>query len=106
MPRPILMQMSTHVSSSPIDRSTCWQAVQAAAQPANPCPPDLRRHPTDDEWFTDDDGKTCDTYTTYVARCSSAWMYDDDDFQAEDMCCACGGGGLQPADGATCEAIP
>jgi hypothetical protein len=60
--------MSTHASSLPIDLPACWQAVQAAAQPANPRPPDLRRHPTDDEWFTDDDGETCRRRTEAAKR--------------------------------------
>jgi len=38
--------------------------------------------------FTDDEGNSCEFYK-YDDECGD---YDDDDFQAEKMCCFCGGG--------------
>jgi hypothetical protein len=43
-----------------------------------------------DGWSTGDiGGDLCDWYETYSGSCG---IYDDDDFQAYDMCCVCGGG--------------
>ena len=41
-------------------------------------------------------GYTCDVWTESPSWCDGAYYYDDTDFTATDLCCACGGGSMAP----------
>jgi hypothetical protein len=45
---------------------------------------------------TDNNGWTCEEYEQNEFNCAFAGLYTDDDFDATQMCCACGGGHTGP----------
>ena len=77
-----------YVSKEP---SACADIVPRDSPPS---PPPSNCMDTNPVGAADSRGEACDTYNTWAGTiydyCSTGW-FDDDDFEAANMCCGCGG---------------